>query len=655
MAYSSSCAKRVRFFSWVLLLGLQVYESTARSWVDVIDTSVYASAVVDPARALYRLEHDPFDFSYEEHENASPALLPTAAPTTKHHTVKSLFTTVPSAVPSNAPTAERVPTSSPTIPKPQCPDGEVRAVVRMYDSWGDGWGGTSLSITIRSSEVVNKTEQSSTRSFILSNLAKYTTEKPIFEGALADGSEGFYYVCLNPEICYDVTVDGGHWQDEVRWDIHPDLEGDIGSELTILAKGLAPVSCSFSAPDDFGKSVCSFSCASTSDFPSVSPTASQTRAPNSLSPTHVPSLFPSDAPSLLPNAPLTSGIPSITTFVNQGEVQGLPPTGQKTRSRSDAPSDVPSPAPQPIRISHSVPPSTIELYSTSSEMPSDGPSLVPSSVSTETLNSAVGGNTYPTSRPTGGDAVMILNFAPSQGPTAVATARPVNHYKRTYSGSRTHIDSSTESIPTESPTGGDVYMADENYSGGSKHVVLTPEQLASTTDPPTRQPTKEATKSPEAVPISTSGDVPATQALSESPSSAPVESSTKHVVLTPVQIASSSEEPSNEPTQEVTHKDTIVPTYQPTGIPAPGPTVAESGASSTHEPSIGGVKLTPEQLTSSSPVPSLAAAPTPSKPTFFSLVYRGNNSIAHSETPSSSPSRDVVTREERFQTTFGAE
>lgn len=99
----------------------------------------------------------------------------------------------------------------------------------MYDSFGDGWDGTKLTIADKTS---------------INNLL-YTLE-------LKEGSQGTEYICLSrTPACYHVEVKGGAWGREVSWEVKPTTEG-----APALASGGAPMSCDFGVSGDSCTNTC---------------------------------------------------------------------------------------------------------------------------------------------------------------------------------------------------------------------------------------------------------------------------------------------------------------------------------------------------------------------------------------------------------------
>lgn len=100
----------------------------------------------------------------------------------------------------------------------KCNDDEVKYRLVMYDSFGDGWDQTSLTVS--------------------------PTDKKgdiRFNGGLAKGSVGSRYICLpSASTCIHVDVNGGEWGNEVSWEIKPLTHG-----APALGGGGAPMDCDF--------------------------------------------------------------------------------------------------------------------------------------------------------------------------------------------------------------------------------------------------------------------------------------------------------------------------------------------------------------------------------------------------------------------------
>lgn len=112
---------------------------------------------------------------------------------------------------------------------PKCEDGESIYRIIMYDSFGDGWDDTKL--TVYPSANSNNIR---------------------FNGGLEDGSQGQDYMCLNKSpTCYHVGVSGGTWGNEVSWEIKPFSDG-----APAVAGGGAPMSCDFGVAGDTCEKTC---------------------------------------------------------------------------------------------------------------------------------------------------------------------------------------------------------------------------------------------------------------------------------------------------------------------------------------------------------------------------------------------------------------
>lgn len=95
------------------------------------------------------------------------------------------------------------------MPAPvSCADGEQKYRLVMYDSFGDGWDTTMLTVSDAASK------------------------KEVYKGQLKDGSQGTEYICLSKSpSCYNVVTKGGVWGVEVSWEIRPMSEGSPASEF----------------------------------------------------------------------------------------------------------------------------------------------------------------------------------------------------------------------------------------------------------------------------------------------------------------------------------------------------------------------------------------------------------------------------------------
>ena len=89
----------------------------------------------------------------------------------------------------------------------KCKDDETKYRLVMYDSFGDGWDLTTLTI--------NDEDDG----------------KAVFTGGLVDGFQGTEYICLSKSPkCYNAKTQGGTWGVEVSWDVHPLSEGSPSSK-----------------------------------------------------------------------------------------------------------------------------------------------------------------------------------------------------------------------------------------------------------------------------------------------------------------------------------------------------------------------------------------------------------------------------------------
>jgi hypothetical protein len=103
---------------------------------------------------------------------------------------------------------------------PRCETGKIPYKLFQYDSFGDGWDKTEMTIT---------------------NSREDHTHTPLYDGRLQDGSVGMEYVCLSTQpACYQVKLFGGYWGNEVSWEIKPMKHGSPA-----IASGGAPMDCEF--------------------------------------------------------------------------------------------------------------------------------------------------------------------------------------------------------------------------------------------------------------------------------------------------------------------------------------------------------------------------------------------------------------------------
>ena len=99
---------------------------------------------------------------------------------------------------------------------PTCGSGDTLYRLVMFDSWGDGWDETSLTLKERG------------------------TTKSIHQGGLEYGSQGTVHLCLTKREskCYQVTVENGVWGNEISWELRP-----LAAGAPVLAAGGSPTDC----------------------------------------------------------------------------------------------------------------------------------------------------------------------------------------------------------------------------------------------------------------------------------------------------------------------------------------------------------------------------------------------------------------------------
>lgn len=99
---------------------------------------------------------------------------------------------------------------------PDCGSSDLLYRLIQFDSWGDGWDATILT------------------------LKEHGTDTPIYQGGLTYGSQGTVHVCLTKSEakCYHVTVENGVWGNEISWELRP-----LAGGAPVLAAGGSPSDC----------------------------------------------------------------------------------------------------------------------------------------------------------------------------------------------------------------------------------------------------------------------------------------------------------------------------------------------------------------------------------------------------------------------------
>eukprot|EP00529_Nitzschia_sp_RCC80_P002204 CAMPEP_0113481800 /NCGR_PEP_ID=MMETSP0014_2-20120614/22592_1 /TAXON_ID=2857 /ORGANISM="Nitzschia sp." /LENGTH=897 /DNA_ID=CAMNT_0000375301 /DNA_START=45 /DNA_END=2738 /DNA_ORIENTATION=+ /assembly_acc=CAM_ASM_000159 len=109
-----------------------------------------------------------------------------------------------------------------------CDSDEIKYRLVMFDSFGDGWDTTALTISPEGTDDVT------------------------FKGGLVNGFQGTEFICLSRTAqCYNVKTEGGTWGVEVSWEIKPLSEGSPS-----IAGGAAPADCDFSVAGDVCEKTC---------------------------------------------------------------------------------------------------------------------------------------------------------------------------------------------------------------------------------------------------------------------------------------------------------------------------------------------------------------------------------------------------------------
>jgi hypothetical protein len=274
-----SCIQAIGF---AVVVGSSSQMSTllveGRQWQTIIEHSIYRRSNIDSRRYELTIEADPFYFPGNEIDS------PTESPKVDSWVTLSP-TFAPSSVPSDSPSLS--PTAWDIEQNGGCRFGHELFEVHMYDSWGDGWDNTMLVITgIEDQDpdmvlptssmqrtVTDETGDSTvkiTRTITLDSQNAFNPDEVlevdplgvIFQGGLRRGSHDSADICLLPKRCYQVTVAGGEFLNEVSWDIRPANLQSKESVEPILGGG-APAGCTFSLPDEYGHHFCANTCSTT--------------------------------------------------------------------------------------------------------------------------------------------------------------------------------------------------------------------------------------------------------------------------------------------------------------------------------------------------------------------------------------------------------
>ena len=270
---------------------------SGRTWVNLVDPTIYAAALHDPYRVEHILEQDPFgyDDSSESEEKVNTA--PTMAPTRRDEMV---------------------------LENGGCSMDQFLYRIRLNDRWGDGWENVPIRILEMphetSSESIHEEfegEYNATHVYSTETAVKKTSKlrqsssSPvvIFEDSMGQGYDGYSYVCLKVNQCYTAAMDSGLWDGEIKWDVQSALRQ---KGIITVAKGVAPAKCQFSIAETTNATVCPNTCEAgvgeddvhsgmPSDYPSMvpssTPSGGDVDGSASVTPSDMPSLLPSIAPS----------------------------------------------------------------------------------------------------------------------------------------------------------------------------------------------------------------------------------------------------------------------------------------------------------------------------------------------------------------------
>jgi hypothetical protein len=370
---------RVALVSCVWLLNLRI--AAARTWEVLVQPATYILLDHDMIRQIP--EGDPVFTQTQLGTDAptpmpvptpSPVPLPTSAPS-NIPSLRPTTTASPTITPAPvAPTISPQPTAYVSYPPGQeptaaptpiyrnsdidslCKQSEKVFEIHMQDTFGDGWEGRNLTITVAESpHVLSKVTETQIGN---STVIKYKTTTlngtdvyyyaghVVWTGTLYGGDIGFSYSCIRPGVCYEAYMPGGAWAEEILWEIkQPTFNVTPADNYAgiVIAKGGAPSRCLFSIPDPVtGLTYCPTTCnrfpLDPTPYPSAAPSSSlmPSGEPSSNAPSEMPSLFPSEEPSQEPSLE-----PS------------LEPSGEPSESPSKGPSAM------PVSVSQRYPPTNV--------------------------------------------------------------------------------------------------------------------------------------------------------------------------------------------------------------------------------------------------------------------------------------------------------
>lgn len=116
-----------------------------------------------------------------------------------------------------------------------CATNEALLVLRLTDSWGDGWNGADISVADASGNVLHT-------------------------ATLTDGAYKEFPYCMAPG-CYSITATSGEWREEVTWQAVEQLPD---GSTKILNSGAAPEECGIELTAGSTRSSCDVGCSTLS-------------------------------------------------------------------------------------------------------------------------------------------------------------------------------------------------------------------------------------------------------------------------------------------------------------------------------------------------------------------------------------------------------
>jgi len=117
-----------------------LHASEARRWEDVIISSIYAQSHIDIPRIQFSLEADPLSAV------AAPTMYQSEPPSDAPSSVPSYYGDPNDEMTAQSSSSSNNNQASNNSVTHKCPSGEASYQIKKFDTWGDGWGETTISI-----------------------------------------------------------------------------------------------------------------------------------------------------------------------------------------------------------------------------------------------------------------------------------------------------------------------------------------------------------------------------------------------------------------------------------------------------------------------------------------------------------------------------